>query len=69
MRFIHFFPYLSSKILEIYVKAREAALPDACFFFVLFCLFFRGGDSFKRLKNVGAPRKRFHVLGWGEYSV
>lgn len=37
MRFIHFFPYLSSKILEIYVKAGEAALPDACFFcFVLF---------------------------------
>lgn len=35
MRFIHFFPYLSSKILEIYVKAGEAALPDACFF--LFC--------------------------------
>lgn len=33
MLFIHFFPYLSSKILEIYVKAGEAALPDAWFIF------------------------------------
>lgn len=64
MRFIHFFPYLSSKILEIYVKAGEAALPDAWLFFFCFVLFVYP-RRLNASKTSEPPRKRFHVLGLG----